>query len=346
MKDKIGILTFQDSSNYGAILQAYALNKTINQLGGNCETINYHCDAILRANSASVNNVKELIKNIYKNKKTRICHKFVDKYMKLSTDYKSGKFTGADYKACIVGSDQVWNPKCTGNDDNFFFKYLDKDCAKYSYAASIGLNGKDALDILEKYKSYIQTFTTVSLREHIDDEQVDNILKKNVRYDIDPVFLLSANEWIKICSKAHSNHYIFIYTIGRPNDLYEFAKQLQKKTGLKIIDSKRSLEFIMHCSPQDFLSWIYNADYVVTNSFHGTAFSIIFNKMFFSECEGKDGINYRVNELLNLTGLKSHDIKLTKLDVIEKQVDYTLSNEIIDNEVSSARSYLSSIINT
>lgn len=345
MAKKIGILTFQGSSNYGAIMQAYALNKAINSFGAHCETIDYRCQAIEKANKVEIKSVKDILKNIYKCWKEYQCKKFVSKEIVLSRTFDRETIKDSDHDIYFVGSDQVWNPRCTENDGTYFLDFLTDGKKKYSYAASIGLNGSEAIQIIDDHKTLLEDFSSVSFREHIDDCVISNLLSTKVRYDIDPVFLLSKDNWLKVCNdRCIKDKYIFVYLIGEPCRIGEFIANLQEKTGLKVIDSKKSIEFMMHCKPYDFLSWIYNAEFIVTNSFHGTALSIIMQKIFYVECMGKSGFNYRVDNLLKLVNLETQKID-GNLDCNPTQeIDYSKVERIIEGEVQRASDYLKSVV--
>ena len=347
MKKRIGVLTFQQSSNYGAIMQAYALNKALNNLGSDCETINYNCSAIARANYVKCMTVKDLLKNAYKAWKNYWCTQFVKNNIRLSPAYKKKSIKNSLYDAYVVGSDQIWNPHCTGDDRTYFLDFIQDKQKKYSYAASIGLKGEEALAIIKDHKKLLDDFADVSLREHIDDDRVLELVSTNVRYDIDPVFLLSRNEWKKICGKrCIKDKYIFVYLIGNPVGLEEFAQKLSKETGYKIISSKKSGDFMRHCKPEDFLSWINNAEYIVTNSFHGTALSIIYHKEFYVECTGVSGFNYRVGGLLKLLGLTDRVIEYGCSIDLDKKIEYEAVDKMVEDNRRDSMKYLKNIINS
>ena len=343
---KIGILTFQGSTNYGAILQAYALNKKLNLLGADCETINYYCDKIENSNLAKIKKPKDIIKNMYQRRKISKYKKFVQKELKMSKSYNRNTIKNSNYDCYIVGSDQVWNPGCSNNDKSFFLDFLGDNKKRYSYAASIGLNNETALQVINENKKEMQKFDTISLREPINNVKLEKIIDKDIRYDVDPVFLLDSEHWKELCSKRFlSGNYIFLYLIAEPNEIIKFAEKLAKEKGYKIISNKKSIEFMMHCSPNDFLSWIYNAKYVVTNSFHATAFSLIFNKKFFVECEGtKNYYNNRVKNVLDLFERADRIIDGKGIKDFEEEIDYEITNEKISNEREKSISYLNSII--
>lgn len=325
MKDiKIGILTFHEADNYGAILQAYALNKVLS----GSEIINYHNRYIFEQTQKlpKGNVVKKIVAYIFKKIKHYNFLKFIKTYLDLSDIYtsKNMNLVNEKFSKVVVGSDQVWNMECTNNDIFYFLPTVDKK-KKYSYAASFGSASFPAKECAE----YLSEFQIVSLREKKYFENVHSI-NKNVRFDLDPTLLLSADQWGSIATKRIlKDKYVFVYTVGEPIELLHNAKDYAKKNGCKLITNKRSLEFLLNCSPEDFISWVMFADCVFTNSFHGTVFSTIFHKKFYVECKQVNGFNNRAEFLLKLLGLETRLIyaELDDTDVNWENVDNNLAQE-------------------
>lgn len=298
---KIGILTFHQADNYGAILQAYALNKVV--FGS--EIINYHNEFIFKQTQKLPKGsaAKKVIAFIFKKIKHYNFERFIRNYLNLSDmiyTFENSNLINGKYSKVIVGSDQVWNMECTNNDLVYFLPNIDAE-KKYSYAASFG----SAIFPEKECLKYLIDFKTVSLREKTYYEYVGNI-NKNVRFDVDPTLLLSLNDWKYIAStRIIKEKYVFVYTVGEPIDLLKNAQDYSRKNGCKLITNKKSLEFFLHCSPEDFVSWILNADCIFTNSFHGTVFSTIFHKKFYVECKQVNGFNNRAEFLLKFLGLES-----------------------------------------
>ena len=126
----------------------------------------------------------------------------------------------------------------------------------------------------------------------------------------------------------------------------EFAQKLSKETGYKIISSKKRGDFMRHCKPEDFLSWINNAEYIVTNSFHGTALSIIYHKEFYVECTGVSGFNYRVGGLLKLLGLTDRVIEYGCSIDLDKKIEYEAVDKMAEDNRRDSMKYLKNIINS
>lgn len=348
-KKKIGILTFHGSANYGALMQTYALNTTVNSLGINCETIDYYCERVEKDNVISkIKTPRDFIRFVYKYHKLQMRKPFVKNALKLSSRYDKNTIRNAKYDAYICGSDQVFNLDCSGDDTTYYFDFLDNKTPRFSYAASFGKNNEIIKKFVQKESSLLELFTTISLRENVDISKFDSNLEGKVRFDVDPVFLLNKESWKKLISKRPiKSKYIFMYLVGDPVYVQSYANKLSQETGYKVISNRQSPEFFFHCSPYDFLSWIYNAEYVVTNSFHGTAFSMILNKNFYSDSKIAGGWNYRIENLLTLFNQQDRMIgENGRTDIFIEPVDYTSTNKLIEEKREESLEYLKNIVNT
>ncbi len=340
MGTKIGILTFHEADNYGATLQAYALYKVVRECS-DAEIINYHCDFILKQikEIGDMSLSKKIIAKTFKLVKHRAFKNFTKKNIKLSKEYTKetvGTING-NYKLIFVGSDQVWNIECTDSDSTYFMDFIEDDTLLCSYAASFGAAPYPG----EEYSRYLGKFHTISLREskYIDELKKTN---SNIRIDIDPTMLLTPDVWKEFIKKPPiRNKYVFAYFVGEPVELLDKIKEYSKNKGLKIISNKTSPEFFLRCNPSDFLNWIYFAEHVFTNSFHGTVFSILFQKNFTVECKTKGGFNNRAYSLLEKLGLQELLIENQNNDLT---LDWLKVNRELDSMRCNSRKYISEII--
>ncbi len=309
-RKKAGILTFHDADNLGAVLQAYALKKTLEtECGVSAEIIDYKCNKISATKFPSnPSNIKNLIKWFFLSIYYFIKRSGFEKFRKNFLGLNKRSFTKNDIKSVendfdyfITGSDQVWNPLCTDSDCTYVLDFVSERRKKYSYSASIG--NYEFNDFDREWINKIKDYSLISVREnHAANELRKNGIE-NISVNLDPVFLLSYKDWELVKSeRIISQPYVLVYLVLPDVNVTKLALDYAKKHGLKLISNKKSIEFFIHNSPSDFLSWIYNAECVFTNSFHGTAFSFLFNKKLFSDVEMSDGsINQRVNDLLVLT---------------------------------------------
>lgn len=313
-KKRIGIMTFHNADNLGAVLQAYALQSALEQFCGvSAEVIDYRCLAIEETKKVKFGNhlvsfLKALPMLVYYRIKHCGFEKFRCRFLKRSENVYS-KHTIASsalpYDAVITGSDQVWNLECSGWDDAYFLNFACEHQRKYAYAASMGTYHYKAEEY-DRYQRLFERFDRISVRERSAVEELEKMGINGAEVCPDPVFLLSQKRWLEIMSqRLCSEPYVLVYLVQSDVNVINSAREYARRNHCKLISNKKSIEFIIHNSPADFLSWIYYADCVFTNSFHGTAFSLIFNKMLAADIALQDGgINNRVEEILTMVGAK------------------------------------------
>ena len=297
---KIGILTFHCADNYGAVLQAFALYQKLTELSSENEVfiVDYRPDSITKTYSlikfGNISNfIRSLIQLPFSFKRKLMFDMFRKKYFKLIDINDINKI---DYLIC--GSDQIWNPNITRNIDPYYFGIIKGFLGKtVTYAASDG----GYLDTINDkiLREYLAKITALSVREPTMLPLLEQY-KQDISVVLDPVFLLDKKIWEIIASKRKYQNYILIYCTARNDKILQDAYTLSKLKGFKVIEITYGFLFkkifvnkqkILPCtSIPDFLSYFFYAEYVFTDSFHGTAFSIIFNKNFFS---------YRLNDKRN-----------------------------------------------
>lgn len=374
----IGILTFHKSINYGSALQAYALQQAVNELGYTSEIIDYkpnnynYMYALFRA-IHSFDDVKYNIGNLQYNFVIRKSHKaflqFREKYMTLSDkSYEYGMNIdeiNSKYENLICGSDQIWNPKSKDSDKNYFFPFPHK-AKKISYAVSLNDGSLQEQKNAEEYKKYLMDFDALSVREKDAQKELEGFLNREVSVSLDPTLLHFSEKYNDICSeRCIKEPYIFYYSIGYSYASVEAAIKLSQETGLKVYvlytgrGAKRVLRQYKNIhlvkstvSPCDFLSLIKYANYVVTDSFHGTAFSIIYEKKFFSIGTMDDKGNLlrdsRICNILEKLNLESRFISAKEIKAvnIDKGIDYSSVNKIRMDLKDDSVKYLQSALNS
>ena len=341
---KIGILTFIGVENCGALLQAYALSNVLKNMGNNVELINLISDNEMeRKSKRNLKNKAFLARKVYYmfySKSIKRRKKLFDNFRKehLAIYPKERKIREneleevcKEYECIICGSDQIWSqdPKLYDRSDAYFINFEFKG-KRISYAASFG----DNLDYAEKNKEqiipYIKKFNSVSVRE----AEAKEFLKKNNIYSevcVDPTLLIDKSEWEKLAILPNEKEdYILYFSVNSRKYSINIAKELAKKTGIKVIElnphpKSWNSGFIKKygIGPREFLGYLMNAKYIVTNSFHGTVFSILFNKPFLAAFDEKDGEIIKENrkytliekvELQNCIMTESRVIDLSKID--------------------------------
>lgn len=317
----IGILTFQRTTNYGAALQAFALQEAIKKLGYRVNIIDYKCTEVeareLYTFPHPSKNVIQWLRAgkeyFCKRKKRKIINEFINSYMNLSERQYTKKTVmqiGNRYKKCIVGSDMVWDIKITKGDYTFFLDFATQ--SKNSYAAS--LNVKSMRGNERKAISLLRDFKNISVRECDAQFFLDNNgIKSEVV--LDPTLLLTGDFWRGIESeyKLENKKYILIYFPDSDGNMLKYAKTVADKEGLTVVlvsDYKPKTftgKVINDASVGEFLWLIDNAELVITGSYHGLVFSINFNTKFYFYC-GSSG--YRMESIAKILGCS--DKKLTE----------------------------------
>ena len=239
---KIGILTFHNAINYGAVLQAYALQEFLSSTY-DTDIVDYHCK-YMESNEKQDLSLKKMIHNVVffrqemaLRKKRKKFLEFKKKYFKLSVPYSKDNINKAIdcYDKFIAGSDQVWNTRITGDDFTYFLPFASKP-QKYSYAASFGGTSIDE-KFIDSIKIYLSDFSSILVRETSGKKLLEDLkINKKIDVVLDPVFLFNSNEWIQkleLNRKEQGEDYILFFKIEETNYAMSFAKQLSEKTNLK-----------------------------------------------------------------------------------------------------------------
>ena len=291
---KAGIVTFHFVNNYGGALQAYALRKTIEK--NFCQDVGLvdyrhwfirFTDAVrMLPITTNVRYYGPWFRSFRRmRKRRRKFAAFTARELNLSKRINFtpglGKLKG-QYQILIAGSDQIWNPTITmGLAKPYFLTFADPDCRKISYAASVGQMSDSKKRNL---KGYLSKLDAVSIREEVD--WLEKSAKFPIEHHIDPTFLLSEKEWRQVATIPRTREkYILTYFMQKNEAAYETVKKIKEATGYKVFDISRygykpdcvDKSFV-DVGPEEFLGLFASATQVITNSFHGMAFSLIFSK--------------------------------------------------------------------
>lgn len=366
---RTGILTFHRAINYGAVLQAVALYTKCNELNPcNVEIIDYYCSAIEDQYAPNIQlkdicSVKSALITIlqHHSKKNRYVKfgDFIERNTHLSQRVIDVKqINNLGYQTMITGSDQVWNSQLANFDQMYFLQPFNCSVDKYSYAASLGMLTIPK-DQREEYKDRLSGFPIISVRESSAAKLLQEIVSAPIRVDIDPTLLLRADEWEPfISNNARSEPYILLYTVERPIRLIQKVRKFAKEVGLPVVYinngpgmmlSNFDFKFVTDAGPDEFLALFKNAQYVFTNSFHGTVFSIVFHKKFIVELNNGRVFNSRSNDLLTSLGIGMCEMK-DDFDVFDFLYKQKMDWEQIDKRLeclrSDSASYLNEIMNS
>ena len=336
---KIKTITCHDVYNAGASLQAYALVTYLRELGHKAEIINYKPDYLsrhyrlwggvnpkydvpfLREAYCMAKLPTRLAARFSKNKKA--FDDFTLKYLPLTKPYTSNEALKKDPPAADVyfaGSDQIWNTLFpNGKDPAFYLDFVPKNKIRASYAASFATEKIDPA-WKEQIRTWLSSFDYISVREKSGVSLLHDLGISQCLQVLDPVFLLSVEHWSSLIEHdtltEYSNPFIFIYDFDGNEKLEKDAKRLAREFGCKIV-SFFQCDYANICipvkSPQMFLYLIYHAKFILSNSFHATAFSLIFQRQFMAYCRVED-TNSRIFDLLKLTGLEQRTCADQKID--------------------------------
>lgn len=358
MKKRIGILTFQRTTNYGAQLQNYALQeylKKVNELI--IKVINYDNEKIdLSERHFELSEYKGLKGAIkytligYKRKiKWNNFEKFRNKYISLTEEYNKDNIAQVENKFdyFIVGSDQVWNTDITGEDYNYMLDFIKDNSKKYSYAASIGLEN---LANKEEIISKIKKFKQISVREETAKDLLEQNNIKDINVVIDPVFLIEKDEWIdRLNLVPKKGNYIFVYMIDNYKENIKKIKAFAKKEHLSVVYINDNLfntfgvKDVKTAFPTEFLEYLYGAKYVITGSFHAVSFSLIFNKNFYYILNNKFKRNSRITDLINELEINDKDISKVK-EIKKSDINYDKINKKTDEKIKKSKKILDKMI--
>ena len=365
---KLGIVTMHKVLNYGSSLQAYALQRKITELGYDSEIIDYEFPPQTKA-KININFVLEktfdfiraLIMGFPQIKKRKRFKEFYDVFYKLSRQSYNAETIVNDipeYDVYMTGSDQVWNPRHIGEDTNFLLSFAPNEKPKMSYAASFATS-----NIPEKskqlYKKYLKGYHYISVRESTGVQLVQDLAGKNATVCCDPVFLLNRAQWDEVANNAKfliKEKYILVYALYYMFDPYpellQIINSVQKTLGYKVLyldgrkeDAFRPNSFVLKAEgPSEFIKLIKNAELVITSSFHGTAFSLIYEKPLMAIVRPDDKTDSRISSLLKIAQAEKSLVNYNSNVTFSREEIYQLKSDSkqLNDYIASSVDYLNS----
>ena len=371
---KLALLNIQRCNSDGAVLLAYALEKVCSNTSWEVQNLNYkYAGRIMESNiiknffmklkivvmkKMHLNNLggRILGRSVKKefDLQNRNFMKFRQKYLNLTYEIKNVDDSILnDYDAFIVGSDVVWKPEIAACEDRelYFLRSVPENAIKIAYAASIGTDDEKILEKHDRYyKGAFDSLDYISIREQSMIPFIKKYTEKEVQSMIDPVFLLKEYDYRKLENNMQKNingkPYIYLYLLGNNPNAVKEADALAKKNGFAVLaylnDGFENADMIeaeaesaLSGGPAEFLYNIRNAEYIMTDSFHATAFSILFNKKF---CVFKrETISVRMSDLLDRFLLSD---RLYNEAVNEKEINWKAINKKIEKEREQGMKYL------
>lgn len=355
---KIGILTFHRAENFGAVLQAYALQCYLASQGHDVEIIDYRCNAIehqykifdfsifLNYNLIdALSLLKKCLFSLFDRLEKKIKYKKIRKHFLNITDkviIKSEELNA--FNVIITGSDQVWSIRLTNGMDPFYFLdfKLNEKVKKISYAASSEIHSYKDLVTDKNIIKALNDYDAISVRELQLKDILQNEIKTEIELTLDPVYLIDKDQFKQLSIKPKEKDYILIYHLAYSDESVKLAELIAKNKNLDIVEIHAGYE--KHNSgkgkynvgPQELLGYIINADYVITTSFHGIALSILFEKEFYAI---NKGANQRLLNLLSILGIEDRLLTNYK-NLGNKRIDYSIVNDKLIPYIISSKEFL------
>lgn len=370
----IGLVTCYFHHNYGSMLQAYATEMIMQQMGLPFQTIackapiNYMqenkilyiikklliADWKMRLGKMKIERAKKDNPEFAKNWEVRnkAFDLFAENFFHVSPYCKNREELtkmAENYSAFLVGSDQLWRTDSVEH-GYYTLEWVPDHIRKIAYSTSIGVKEVPWFQV-EKNKRFMNRFDHIALREQSACDLVYKLIGRKVPVVLDPTLLFTGDQWLEIQHQEPltNGKYIFCYLLGDNPSQREFIKRVKEKTGCKIVALQQLDDYIPsdegfadeapYVGPREFLNYIRNAEYVFTDSFHCSVFSILYKKNFFTFsrfAEGaKQSTNTRIDNLLHITGLE--DRRMTKNKTVEDVISYEGSFDGVDAKLNAYR---------
>ena len=376
MAKKVGIVSCYFKNNYGSMLQAYATKKVLDNSGIDNETINidgnqdfkkgkrkYYISQVTNFNfiksklgmikmklDTKVN--KQLGKNVaIRNKKYKEFRKEFNLSRSSNTYKDLTDLAKERYSDVIVGSDQLWLPVNVVA-DYYTLNWVPDEINKISYSTSFGVSSvPKKYDGL--YEHFLKRINCLSVREDTGVKLIKEISDLDAKLVCDPTILLTKEEWdeVAVNNRIIDEKYILCYFLGSNIEHRKFAERLKEKTGYKIVSLNHADEYVKYSDkfcdydpydigPKEWINLVKNAEYVCTDSFHGTVFSLIFNRPFFNfrrySSKSKGSTNSRLDSLLKIVEVKNERI-LTGLEDVDEVVKYKIDFKKVNKNLDKFR---------
>jgi len=356
----VGIITYHFAVNYGARLQAFALQKYLSTQGLQVSIINYlpirsNYDILRICLPVNPANVFNSFNNILKIKKFND-KKVVLNVGKVYRTLAALKHNPPEHETYVSGSDQVWNPNCSPNNDirPYLLDFGSNNSKRLAYAVSLG-NCPEAVFENTKLWSPLTRMDSISVREADSVSKIQSLSKKDVQVCVDPTMLFSKSDYHKffgIGEGFSENRFVAYFLNPRPLEVIPLLKKFHLSGffvtqifGGSFISSDRSDRVVP--SPSGWVKYISESDGVITNSFHGVVFSIILNKRFlFLSLVGQEHKkNIRVTHLLKLLNLQERVVNCGNLEesvsVMMKPIKWAAVNKIVEELRLDSKQFLS-----
>lgn len=358
---KIGILTFHRAENFGAVMQCYALQKYIESLGYQVLVIDYRCKVIEQVyhvfNPSIIFNGNNKLQQLRaylgrikafkpRLRKKHLYDNFRKSFLNLTEPIKTISELNC-FDAVVVGSDQVWNSALTSGFDSMYFLDGQLKGRKIAYAVSTeGYSYRYYAQNSEKLKKLVEGFNIVSVREESFKQELSKYIQRELEVCIDPIFLLDSKYYETLITQPSETGYVLVYHLVDSLPMSNMAKEIGEQVNKKVIELHAGFgknvdsERVMHkhnIGPTELLGYIAYADMVLTTSFHGLAFSILFHKPFWAIDNGSTA---RQRNLLTQLDLDRRIIAEDEYVIYSECIDYQMVDKKKEVLVSKSKQFI------
>lgn len=376
IKKSVGIITMHKVWNFGSALQAYATQYAIDSLGYSAELIDYKYPNL--EHSAFQNrivqtcnlNIQQSLRLLLSKIKSKICTKDNNLFEKFYFDNfrcsKSQYFSRLDlhinpphYDIYLSGSDQVWNPNYIGFDTTFMLDFVPEQSKKVSFASSFSVSEIPSC-FKKLYKPCLDSYSYISVRESSGKRIIKELTGKEAQVVCDPTLLLDASQWLSLVDRSYvkvSEPYLLVYIMGYAYnpypDIYNYIERVNNELQLPIIyvnahpgklgDKFKEIK-VGPLGPNEFLYLVSHASFVITDSFHGTAFSLNFERRFISCVKSLTNSDSRMLDLLHIVGEDQRAVVFNQHDQISFEPLSSLTVERLKDYRVSSIQYLKQIL--
>ncbi len=365
---KILIVTIYNVTNYGAVLQTFATQEILSKYG-DVKVLNYNNPHIngemklLRFNKSlkSILSVgKDLFRILPRRRLIKKFNSFIDSNLNITKEYYNEELLNEillDYDIVLSGSDQVWNPACVSKksiiDEVYFLNFYNSNAKKISYSSSFGSYSFSKCEEV-KLKELLSKFSNISIREKDGYNYLQRLLPdKSISHVLDPTLLISKNKWVNLLglkSKSSREKYILVYSVPKTKLIANAVDYFSSKLNLKIISIDQNLstlgrvdEQVRDAGIKDFIELYLNAEFIITDSYHGTCFSINFEKNFVAISPGH--LSNRLESILTKVGLKDRILSSeSEFNSLEINIDYISVIKKLDYERKQSMEFLTNAV--
>ncbi len=375
--NKIALMTWFHYNNFGTVLQVYALSEILKRMGYDPSVINYipidkHIWTVtdmLKNPMFFLNKVVNTVRRTVKIntdtdvERSKLFNSFREENIKFTHSCDTASQLHAlnsHFNTFICGSDQIWTP--TAYNSKYFLDFVNNNCKKIAFAPSMGVYEISDNDIKQHMKKQLESFKYISVREREGSKIIHTLSGQDAKVVLDPTLLLNKQDWkglkaSKFDSKRINKPYLLCYFLGSANKPWKSVERIAKLLELEIVvipvhpkDYRRRVKVINGVGPMEFLDLFENANFICTDSFHGTVFSIINEKAFvaykrFSD-KKKTSQNSRIYNILSLLGLESQLYCGNDKATIQnaRNINYEAVNKLLKEKREQSKGFLSNSI--